>query len=137
MFHCGAEPARTEQAKSLAWVKSQCRFQGCGKNMRRKQHFFAETVARRPTFCNFIEVKFFNLALNRAQARPEVFKEKAGAVSSQTSEWRPLQVSVACGDGIAIDATHGSDFLNHLRFAICHLKPFSRHPMKKKGKKGK
>jgi hypothetical protein len=76
--------------------------------MRCKEHFFAETVARRPTFCNVIVVKFFNQARNRAHARPKVFEEDGGAVSSQTSELCPLLVSVACSNGIAVDTTHGS-----------------------------
>jgi len=77
----GAEPAGAEQADSLAHVKSQRRFQRGGKDMRREEHFFAETIARRPTFCHVVVVKFLNEARNRAHAPPQVFKEYGGAVS--------------------------------------------------------
>jgi len=77
--------------------------------MRRKEYFFAETVARRPTLCDAIIVKFLNEARNIAHAPPQVFEEYGGAVPSQTSELGPLQVGVACGNRIGrIGSVHGN-----------------------------
>jgi len=86
--------------------------------MRRKEHFVVEMIARRPTLCDAIVVKLLNQARNRAHAPPQILEEYGSAVSSQASELCPLKVSVAGGDGIVIDSTHGGGVLNHLTLAI-------------------